>query len=437
MRLRAAFGLTLATLVTVLTGGLSAIAQPMGGPPAYIFVDPRQVGRSGYPPRPPPPVQRRDLPGYYPGMLVQPAPQPGFSLRRLFGIGEPPPQPLPYEAPRVRPARPRPAPPASVVRQERPKVDPSTHVVVFGDSLAELTGQGLDDVFEQRPDIAVIRKVRRESGLVRNDVLDWPKYIKEVLDGGQKITLAAILLGANDRQQLKEGDVTHEPLSEGWKALYRQRVDSVARVFQERGIPVVWIGVPPMKNDKLSADYMAMNEIFRESVQRFGGSYVDIWPGFVDDENRYTATGPDVDGQPSRLRSNDGVHFTKAGARKAAHFADAEIRRIIEAKRTGSAVVSVPSADGGPDENASIEQVINASVPPPPEPSGTPPLQAKPLAGPVLPLTRPELSPGGTLVSGRPRLDSDVVYPIRKALREGVAPSPRDGRADDFRWPRE
>ena len=80
--------------------------------------------------------------------------------------------------------------------------------------------------------------------------------------------------------------------------------------------------------------------------------------------------------------------------------------------------------------------MINAALPPLPEPAGMPPIQAKPVAGPVLPLTRPELAPGGTLISGRPRLDGDAAYNVQKTLREGVAPAPRPGRADDFRWPR-
>ena len=36
----------------------------------------------------------------------------------------------------------------------------------------------------------------------------------------------------------------------------------------------------------------------------------------------------------------------------------------------------------------------------------------------------------------RPKLDGEAAYTIQKALREGVSPSPRPGRADDFRWPR-
>jgi hypothetical protein len=191
-----------------------------------------------------------------------------------------------------------------------------------------------------------------------------------------------------------------------------------------------------MKNEKLSADAVELNEIYRESVERLGGTYVDIWPGFVDEENRYTATGPAVDGQKSRLRTNDGVQFTRTGARKVAHFADTEIKRILEAVRAGTPVAKVPSAGTSSDGAPTIDDLIDASITDLPEPSGTPPLQPKPVAGPVLPLTRQEVSPGGTLVTGRPKLNSDSTYTLQKTLREGVTPRPRPGRADDFSWPR-
>lgn len=431
MRLRPAFLAALAALVVSMTGEVAFaqgyfVVDPqtgafrwVSGPPAGYAAPPQ-----GYP-QPQPQVRRR--PDYYPGMPVQPAPRQGFNLRRLFGFEDAPLRPPPQTPPRVRP---RPSSPQAVARQEKPKIDPSTHVVVFGDRLADLTGQGIDDIFAEAPDVAVIRKIRGNNGLVRGDV-DWPKYIQDTLGGSQKITLAVVMIGANDHQPIKEDDASHEPLSDRWRELYRQRVDAIGKIFQDRRIPIVWIGLPPMKNDKLSADYIAMNEIVRESVQRLGGNYVDIWPGFVNDENRYTASGPDVNGQTLRLRASDGVLFTKAGARKAAHFADTVIKRIIEAKRNGTAVSARPSSNAAPTETSSDRTLSPA----PPEPSGAPPLKVKPIAGPVLPLNKPDLSPGGTLISDRPRLDNDTGSTIQRAFRQGVASSPYPGRADDFRWP--
>lgn len=374
------------------------------------------------------PDQRAYPPGYYPGKLVQPArpaPQQGFSLRRFFGVPDDPPPPA--RQPVARPRKPAPAP-APVARQEKPKVNPSTQLVVFGDSLAEFARQGLDAVYADNQDVAVVGKTRGNASLVNSDPADWPNFIKATLDGGQKVTVAVVMLGTGDRQPLKEEDGRIELLSDRWTELYTQRVDAIVNTFKERSIPVVWVGLPPMKNNKLSEDLLAMNEIYKESVQRNGGAYVDIWPGFVDDENRYISNGPDVDGEPARLRASDGVSFTSAGARKVAHFADVEIKKILESLKNGAPVAAAP-VEGQP---VSIEAALPAL------PDAAPPvaLPLKPLIGPVLPLTRQDVTPGGTLVSSPPKLTGDHAYPVQRALRTGIAPSSRPGRADDFRWPR-
>lgn len=376
------------------------------------------LAQSGYPQHRNP---RAYPPGYYPGKLVQPAqPQQGFSLRRFFGIpDDPPPQ---ARTPVTRPRRTAAPPP--VVKQPRPKPNPTVHLVVFGDSLADYAGQGLDDIYAENSDVAVIRKTRAEGGLVRSSSPDWPTFIRETIDGGQKITIAVVMLGINDRQSIKDGEVSREPLSERWQDLYRLRVDDVLRVFQERAIPVVWIGLPPVKNTKVSEDASVMNEIFRESVQRHGGAYVDVWPGFVDEENRYTASGPDVDGEPARLRTSDGVLFTAAGARKLAHFAETDIKRLIEERQPGA--MAAIGSDVDP---------IEAAIPSPPDVAAPVALPVKPLVGPVLPLTKPDVTPSGTLISSAPKLNGDHAYAVQRAFRTGAPPSPRPGRADDFRWP--
>lgn len=69
-----------------------------------------------------------------------------------------------------------------------------------------------------------------------------------------------------------------------------------------------------------------------------------------------------------------------------------------------------------------------------PEPPGVPALPVKPAAGPVVPLSRSEVSPGGALLNGRPR-DPDNSGTVERTLLRGNAPMPQPGRADDFRWP--
>jgi len=367
-----------------------------------------------------------------------------------------------YEPPVKKVRRYVPAAPSP--RDEAVEVEPSIHVVVFGDAFAEKLAQGLDVALEDAEDIAIERRLRGDSGLARADVHDWPKVVADYLAANPKITYAVVMLGANDRQAIREGEVSHEPLSERWRELYGARVDAIVKSFADRKIPLIWVGAPPMKNEKYSADLLAFNEIYRERVQRGGGIYVDIWPGFVDDENRYSPIGPGVDGQVVRLRTADGVLLTRGGANKLAHFVEVELKRLMESRApgavaapgitpapvpgqpaagqpatgqgaTGQAAAGQPGAPAAP-KDADIDRLISASLPVLPEPPGLPSLPTRPVAGPVMPLTRPDVAPGGTLVTAPPKLDSDASYATEKALRDGVPPAPKPGRADDFRWPR-
>jgi uncharacterized protein len=182
-------------------------------------------------------------------------------------------------------------------KPEVAEVDPNTHIAVFGDRLADLVGEGLEEAYDEADDILVVRETHSDSGLADAAAQDWPKIIQEFLETDKKVAFAVVMLGANDRKPIREGEVSHPPLSEPWKEIYGQRIESVLRVFQERRLPVIWVGAPPMREERVSADLLALNDLVRDRVQRAGAIFVDIWPGFVDSENRYAVKGPDFEGR--------------------------------------------------------------------------------------------------------------------------------------------
>ena len=436
---------------------LAALAAPLPGPGGRAAAQGAYDAR-GYRPgsaaqdyyggrsasRPPPPPAEEPRQFYWP-WEDRPAPRPAAPPPAAPRYGSPEPRGRGYAddvrpAPRRRPppqrvAAPPPAPAA------KPKPSPAVQVAVFGDSLAVLLGQGLDEAFAENPDVGVARRARADTGLVRRDVADWPKLAEDYVKANPKLTYAVVMFAANDRQPIRDGDQSVDPLTDRWRELYRDRVDAMVKVLSDAKVGVLWVGAPPMKADTLSRDLSAMNDIDRERVQRAGGTYVDIWPAFVDDANRYTATGPDLDGRSTRLRLGDGVHFTHAGARKAAHFVDVEIRKLMEGRglapgATPEAVAATPPPTVVPgakaDEPAPADRRSTASLPIPPEAPAAP---VKPVAGPVVPLTRTELSPGGALIAGRPRLEGDAGRAIERSLVRGTVPAAPPGRADDFTWP--
>ncbi|GJE15539.1 SGNH/GDSL hydrolase family protein [Methylobacterium marchantiae] len=390
------------------------------------------------------------------------APPPQEAPRQFYWPWEDRPQqaqPNPTPAPTARPARPRaptigesqrsytrkprPAPAVAQPKPVQPKTEPSIRIAVFGDSLASYLSRGLDDVFEENADVAILDRSKADSGLVRKDVVDWAKAAEDFLKTGPKVSYAVVMLGANDRQPIREGSESVDPGTERWRELYRERVDALAKVFAIQKIPLIWVGAPPMRSESLTKDIATINDLIRDRVAKAGGTYVDIWPGFVDDRNRFVVSGPDLEGQEAKLRTSDGVHFTKSGARKVAHFADVELKRLMgstpaEAPAAASvATVPGPLLDGETaklDDNAAIDRQITAMLPSLPEPPGIPALPVKPAAGPIIPLGRAEVTPGGMLISGRPR-DGDASGNVERVLQRGSAPVPQPGRADDFKWP--
>jgi hypothetical protein len=334
---------------------------------------------------------------------------------------------------------------AVVVRDtpDQPKVDPHAFVLVIGDSFGELLGGGLQEAYAQQPEIAVLRRAKPESGLVRADFHDWPKTLRDLLAGDLKVTHAVIQMGANDRQPIRdEANVAHEPGSDRWRELYGQRVDAMVRMLVERRIPTFWVGMPPMQAPKFSADMMALNDLVRGRVQKEGGRFIDIWEAFVDSQNRFAAYGPDLAGENVRLRANDGVHFTKAGARKAAHFVELELKRVIE-NRPDSSVITLQTEPTNVEslplelQPGGIDRAIDRMAAGLPEPVGIPGLAVKPAAGPILQLNRPPVAPGGALASLQtPAPAGEAQALIERVFGQGLPADPKPGRADDFRWPR-
>jgi len=203
--------------------------------------------------------------------------------------------------------------------------------------------------------------------------------------------------------------------TEKWELAYIRRIDATIAALKSAGVPIMWVGLPSQRGTKASADSSYLNELYRSRAEKAGIVYVDIWDGFVDEAGRYSPQGPDYEGQIRRLRSGDGVYYTKFGARKLAHYVEREIQRSIANR--GMPVALPVAVEPGP-------QAPNA------KPDG--PAQ-RPLAGPVVPLTAMQASEE-LIGSGRAAPAADAT--ASRVLTKGETVAAPTGRADDFSWPR-
>ena len=339
---------------------------------------------------------------------------------------------------------------------QTPQVEPTFFVAVLGDAFGLMLADGLrESLAPDRPHVGVLRKARDASGLVRDDFFDWRKAAREIASGAERVDHAVIMLGANDRQALRDADgTTLEPLTPRWREIYGQRIAEIVGAFRARSIPVIWVGLPIMRSERYGADMAQLNELFRVHAEAAGASYVDVWERFADDAGQFAATGPDVNGQPARLRAADGIHLTRAGSVKLAHFVQGDIARAAGAAPVATAARQPQKAepalidpfaldatrlvqDALKREEEAREAASRFAGLAPPEPPGPLFLPTRPVAGPVVSLTAPALSPGGALDS-RPQAlrGGDAAATLTRALVEGRPQEARPGRGDDFAWPR-
>lgn len=382
--------------------------------------------------RPPAPVQQQQPSGgFFPFFG-------GFSNPRPFFSPDPQPQ--------------KQAPAADFSRAPAPAhkpgdVQPTSTIVVLGDSMADWLAYGLEDILADTPEVGVVRKHKTHSGLIKYDTkaepADWAVAAKEILNA-EKPTAIVMMVGSNDRLPLRDApekpekpatnetpaivapekknaaaNASHEFQSEKWTELYSKRIDDAMNAMKARGVPVFWVGLPSQRSPRATADALFLNDLYRGRAEKAGIVYVDIWDGFVNEAGKFTIFGPDFEGQNRRLRAGDGVHFTKAGAQKLAHYVDREIKRAVQNRLLP---VALPAQD---------EPSTPSAAAPAAKPGGPAP---RPIAGPVVPLSAPPPSGQELLGGGNSRAPANDPL-VARVLVKGEAAPVSAGRADDYSWP--
>ncbi len=329
----------------------------------------------------------------------------------------------------------------------------TTKILVFGDSLADWLAHGLEEALAESPEIGIERKHRAFSGLIRYeakpDAPDWAQVARQAI-AEEKPQAVIMLVGVQDRQAIRELQPArdqkpaqgaeqqpaddeqpniiapeqtrprvagvHEYRSERWEELYNKKIEDTIAALRSANVPVLWVGMPSIRGTRSTSDALYLNEFYRARAEAAGILYVDVWDGFVDEQGRFSSRGPDVEGQIRLLRSGDGVHFTKFGARKLAHYVERELRRVL-----GATPVALTTP----------ERVVPQAPDVPARPAA--PAQ-RPLAGPVFLLTS-NTEDSSELLGGGPSRQPAVDAVAASVLVKGAALAAAAGRADDMAWP--
>jgi uncharacterized protein len=286
-------------------------------------------------------------------------------------------------------------------------------VLVLGDFMAGAVAEGLAEAFEDNGNVVIVDKANGSSGLTRDDFFNWPQNAGPLITEF-KPSAVIVMLGINDRQQMRVGDSRESVGTPAWNVEYARRVGEMADALKLGSVPVIWVGQPALRSTQMTASMIAFNDLYRKNSERVGGTFVDIWDGFVDEAGLFQQLGPDMNGLPARLRGSDGISLSKAGKRKAAFFVEKPLNQILGITQSApTALVPAPTAAGfiGPMLPAPV--VITRT-----EPMG---------------INDPELD-GGAELLGADLNSGPTRIRAQGGVSDPLAATSKPGRINDFTW---
>ncbi len=293
-----------------------------------------------------------------------------------------------------------------------PKNESAVRLAVFGDSLATDLAKALDRYYAEDPNITILAQGVGDTGFVRKDVMDWGVKINEAI-AANTFDIAVFIIGINDRQKMRLNDTSYGSLTPEWSAEYQNRVAAVVSALRAANKPTIWIGLPPMAKTEYNKTMSGISEIQRLAAFGGGAEFLDIYERFVDEEGKYTSYGPDLNGKNVRMRKDDGIHFSSAGADKLAFY----LAQSLKLYYRGAGSVGLEVADPllGTDAQLMLRPPFQ----------GLGQMQLLEVAGAVISLTHAQRR-ATDLVIADPSVLTPVNFDINMMLEAPV------GRADAF-----
>jgi hypothetical protein len=193
---------------------------------------------------------------------------------------------------------------------DKPEVKHLT-IAVLGDSLGDGVWGSLYRKLVRDKRYTVFRGAKNSVGFGGGALID---QIDKAFAAGPTDAIV-MMIGANDRGGIYvDGNLAAPYKSPQWAGIYRKRVEDFMEETARRGVPLVWILLPVMREDDASVDARQINAIVTAAAEgRKNVALVETWPLTVDGDGHYAAYLKNAKGQSWLARYTDGVHFSDAG----------------------------------------------------------------------------------------------------------------------------
>lgn len=181
-------------------------------------------------------------------------------------------------------------------------------------------GKALEKKLDAHRKITCARRGKSSTGLARPDYFDW------MSEGAKQVQkhrpdLVVVIIGGNDGQDLIPPKGVRARRvhwkKKAWSDAYRQRVIDFLNLLTEGDRRVLWLELPVMERPHLESKLATIRAVQKDAIASVpAATWVDTRRHFLDGRGRILRSTK-VRGykKAQKLRQDDGIHFSVAGAR--------------------------------------------------------------------------------------------------------------------------
>lgn len=211
-----------------------------------------------------------------------------------------------------------------------------TRVLLVGDSMvATAFGETLEEGLTDAHGYRVRRRGKSATGLARPDYFDWHQEADKLMSA-HRPDAVVVMLGGNDAQALYAGPRDWIKWGDdGWTDAYALRVRALGEQLSPDGQTVIWIGLPLPRNESYARKLEHVNAVIEATARdQKHGHFVSTWNSLADGRGRFTDVLPDARGRVQKVRADDGIHLTMAGARHLEGEVRGRIHELVDGHRS-------------------------------------------------------------------------------------------------------
>jgi hypothetical protein len=191
------------------------------------------------------------------------------------------------------------------------------NIMLIGDSIGNNLASGLRQEIGKMNSVNFISHSKSSTGLSNSWFYNWPKkfgvFLKEAAAAKRTPNLVVVMIGANDRQDMKVNNKVLKFGSKTWTAEYTKYIQDITTRATKVGAYVVWVGLPVMQPKKYGQGMQVLNSIYESATKNQPGvSFVSTHSYFADASGKFQAWAK-VNGKRSKIRGDDGIHMANAG----------------------------------------------------------------------------------------------------------------------------